>query len=67
MVKPEELNKILLENRRMRMALEFIAEWKLPQVYCRAAGKNTSYEYAMGSNGVRDFIKGFAKEALKDD
>ena len=59
----EEQNDILLENRRMRKALEFIRDWNLPMVDDRRGGK-ASYESMRGSNGVRDYIRQVAEDAL---
>ena len=58
-----ELEKGLLENRRMREALEFIVDWKLPKVEFR--GEMISYGTARGSNGERDYIKQIAATALQ--
>jgi hypothetical protein len=58
----KDLNELLIENRRMRKALEFITKWELPVI--RYKGSNWSYEAAKGSNGVRDYIRGVASEAL---
>ena len=59
----KELNQLLIENRKMRKALEFIQEWKLPMV--ESLGESVSYETAKGSNGAREYIRAFASDALK--
>ena len=59
----EEQNEILLENRRMRKALEFIRDWQLPMVDDRRGGR-ASYESIWGSNGARDYIRKFAEDVL---
>jgi hypothetical protein len=49
-------------------ALELIAEWKLPETGRFWDEENTrplTYEAAYGSNGVRDYMKSMAKEALE--
>ncbi len=58
-----ELEKVLLENRRMRQALEFIVDWKLPNVEFK--GEMISYGAARGSNGERDYMKQVAADALQ--
>ena len=59
MVSKEELNILLLENRRMRRALEDIRNWNLPLI------EGQSYEVMMGSNGARDYMRKIAKQALE--
>lgn len=58
----EELAKILMENRKMRQALEFINNWDLPRVEHR--GESISYESARGSNGARDYMRKVARDAI---
>ena len=59
----EEQNEILLENRKMRKALEFIRDWQLPMVE-DSAGQKVSYESMRGSNGARDYMRQVADDAL---
>lgn len=64
----KELNELLIENRKMRKALEFIAKWKLPMAESR--GEMVPFCVAYGSNGERDYMRGVASKALsmeKDD
>ena len=58
----QELNKILLENRKMRIALERVDLWDLPKA--EIDGVPCSYGIAYGSNGERDYIRNIAREAL---
>ncbi len=74
----ELIVELTKENRKLRKALKFIADWKLPTStysdWSRVnAGKATtptqipcSYETAHGSNGARDYIRAVAAEALQD-
>ena len=59
----EEQNEILLENRKMRKALEFIRDWQLPVVDDGVGGK-ASYQSMRGSNGARDYMRKIANDAL---
>lgn len=59
----EEQNEILLENRKMRKALEYIRDWQLPMVDDHRGGK-ASYESMRGSNGARDYMRKIAEDAL---
>ena len=61
-MQPEELNKLLLENRRYRIALEFIEKWELPKVEHR--GEIISFEAANGSNGAREYMRSIARKTL---
>jgi hypothetical protein len=61
-VDDKELTEILLENRRLRKALETIAKWDLPRLAVK--GVPCSYESARGSNGARDYVIHLAKQAL---
>jgi len=49
----EEQNELLIENRRMRKALEIVRDWNLPLIE-KPDGKKYSYESQLGSNGARD-------------
>jgi len=60
-----ELEKILLENRRMRRALEYIEAWDIPKVHDKKLGRMVSFGYAHGTNGERDHMRGIASRALK--
>lgn len=64
-MKQEELNQILIENRKMRKALERIAKWRgeFPPASLRD-GTPCTYETAKGSNGARDYMREVAREAL---
>jgi len=65
------------ENLKFKTALQQIAAWKLPMATCEDytmvnLGKADkpiklpcSYEMAYGSNGVRDFMRKVASDALK--
>jgi hypothetical protein len=57
------LEELLIENRNMRKALEFIVAWDLPKLPDHS-GKLVSYGLQRGSNGERDYMKQVAKEAL---
>lgn len=59
-----EMESILLENRKMRKALDFIEKWELPKVKDNEGGLY-SYGAMKGSNGERDYIRDVAREALK--
>jgi len=55
------------ENEEMREALEAIANWELPvtgKFWDREEQQPVSYEVEHGSNGVRDYIRSIASEAL---
>lgn len=58
----KELNTILLENRRMREALEFIQFWELPKIPDHNGRLVTLYN--LGSNGERDYMRNVALIAL---
>jgi hypothetical protein len=68
-----ELSKNALKRNEFKAdelakALELIAEWKLPETGRFWDEENTrplTYEAAYGSNGVRDYMKSMAKEALE--
>jgi len=60
----EEQNELLIENRRMRKALEFVRDWNLPLIE-RPDGKMCSYESQLGSWGARDYVRTVAENALK--
>ena len=62
----KELNAILLENRRMREALEFISDWVLPELKDKE-GRVVSYAYMRGSNGERDYMRAVSQQALKGE
>ena len=59
----KEQNKTLLENRKMRKALERIRNWELPVVE-NEAGKKTTYEVMHGSKGAQTYIRKIAEDAL---
>lgn len=55
------------ENDRLRKALTKIANWELPETgkfWDEKEKRPMSYEAAYGSNGVRDYMKALAKNAL---
>ena len=57
-----EINELLIENRKMRKALEFIYKWELPMV--EHQGEMIIYEAARGSNGARDYMRKVAGDAI---
>lgn len=53
------------EAAQLRNALERIERWELPETgETWPSGGALSYEAAHGSNGVRDYIRGIARQAL---
>lgn len=58
-------------NRAQKLvnALKIVATWQLPpsgQFWDREQKEPMSYEAAYGSNGVRDFMRNVATQALQD-
>lgn len=51
-------DKLEKSNKELREALEIVADWTHHREY------DAFYEYNYGSNGVRDFYKAIAREAL---
>lgn len=52
--------------KKLKTALKIIAEWKLPKTGSTwPDGSEMSYETEYGSNGVRDYIRNLAAEALR--
>lgn len=60
-----EILSILLENRKMRFALQRIEKWHGEFPSASFQGREVSYALAYGSNGERDFMRNIATEALK--
>jgi len=60
----EEQNELLIENRRMRKALEIVRDWNLPLIE-DVEGRSWDYEVKFGSNGARDYVRSIAENALK--
>ena len=56
------------KEKQMQSVLERIANWELPatnQYWYDDKTRPVGYEAAYGSNGVRDYFKGLAADALK--
>ena len=63
-----QVEELKVENERLRVALQKIANWELPpsgKYWDLLETDPMSYEAAYGSNGVRDYIKSIAANALK--
>jgi len=60
----EEQNELLVENRRMRKALELVRDWNLPLIEM-SDGQMCSYESQLGSNGARDYVRTIAENTPK--
>lgn len=61
----EEITNLLIENRNMTIALQFIEKWELPEVRDKATDKLWSYEASKGSNGAREYVRNIARKALE--
>lgn len=61
------IEQLVEDNFRMKKALERIERWfgEFPDVVDSQTGRVTTYSYAWGSNGERDFMRTVAREALK--
>ena len=65
MTTDSELLELLLENRKMRAALQHIELWLLPNVTLES-GVSCSYESVHGSKGAISTMRKVAREALND-
>lgn len=64
----EKIPELLAEIERLKAALKKIANWELPKTgmyWDKKEQQPMSYEAAHGSNGVRDYFKDLARNALK--
>lgn len=63
-----QVDELKQENERLRDSLQKIANWELPpsgKYWDLLETEPMSYEAAYGSNGVREYIKSIAANALK--
>jgi len=63
----ESAGQLIIEHERYEKALKQIEEWQLPstgQFWDDEETRPMSYESLYGSNGVRDYMRNVAREAL---
>jgi hypothetical protein len=62
-MKEHEIEQMLADNFKMKEALKYIVDWKLP-LLPDIEGRMVNYGILQGSNGERDFIRSVAKNAI---
>ncbi|MGZ8220376.1 MAG: hypothetical protein ACXWT0_01880 [Methylobacter sp.] len=68
-VNAETVREMVDEIERLRSALQIVADWNLPasgQFWDYGKTDPMSYEACFGTHGVRDYMKGVAKGALRE-